>query len=108
MNVICVEGYLEDVANVCPGVRICILEDELSSFVLHDINVVFISRYIGGKMTSILLCQKLLFVDLSYLIAIMYCWWWKQNLLYVVGYKKWRKINYWNLIYMCVVLFVNV
>lgn len=49
MNVICVEGYLEDVVIVCLGVWICILEDELFLFVLYDINVVFIFRYIDGK-----------------------------------------------------------
>lgn len=57
MNVICVEGYLEDVVNVCLGVWICILEDELFLFVLYDIiNVVFIFRYIDGKVMFILLC----------------------------------------------------
>lgn len=56
MNVICVEGYLEDVVNVCLGVWICILEDKLFLFVLYDINVVFIFRYIDGKMMFILLC----------------------------------------------------
>lgn len=56
MNVICVVGYLEDVVNVCLGVWICILEDELFLFVLYDINVVFIFRYIDGKMMFILLC----------------------------------------------------
>lgn len=85
MNVICVEGYLEDVVNVCLGVWICILEDELFLFVLYDINVVFIFRYIDGKndvyfiVLKIFICWFILFncnnVLLMMKIKFVICCW---------------------------------